>query len=452
MDWLTLLPPLIAVGLVMWSRDVIVSLLAAIFVSETLIAGGNLGLGFLETAERVAMVFTSPGNARLVSFCLLVGALIALMRRSGGVAAFVHKLVGSGVVAGPRRAGLLAAGLGTALFVETNLSLLTSGVATRGLFDRFGLSRARLAYLIDSTAAPISIVILFNGWGAYLLGLISDGYGLEDPVAVLARAAGLNIYAFAALGLAYYVAATGRAHASLARHEAATAAAADRTEGETPTKARFMIVPMTVLVAAIFGFLWWTGGGSILAGDGGKSVLWAMCLATVVAAALLLVHRRFGVREISEVSMAGMAELLPAVTVLVLALGFGASLNALGTGAFLAGVLGESLPAWTAAPAVFLLAGFISFTTGTSWGTFALLIPIALPVAAAVGAPPALVIAAVMGGGVFGDHCSPISDTTVLASLAAGVDHIDHVRTQLPYALAAAGVALAAYIGMGVVI
>lgn len=450
MEWLTLAPAIAAVVLVMWSRDVVVSLLLALWLSETLIAGGNPATGFLESAERVAAVFTSPGNARLVTFCLLVGALIALMRKSGGVAAFVERLVRSGVVTTPRRAGLLAVGLGVVLFVETSLSLLTAGVAARGLFDRFGLSRARLAYLIDSTAAPVSIVILFNGWGAYLLGLIGEGYDLASPASTLAKAAALNVYAFAALALTFYVAGTGKAHAALARHEAsADATAADLGVADAPTKARFMLIPMTVLVAAIFGFLWMTGDGDILAGSGSQAVLWAMALATFVAVVLLVGARRFSVHEASDVGVAGMAELLPAVTVLVLALAFGASLGALGTGAFVAQALSGALPAWAAAPAVFLAAAFISFTTGTSWGTFALVAPIALPIAAAVGAPPALVLAAMMGGGVFGDHCSPISDTTVLASLAAGVDHVDHVRTQLPYALAAGGFAFVAYAVMG---
>jgi len=469
MDWMTLAPTIVAVALVVWKRDVIVALVAAIWVSETLIAHWNPALGFLNAVERIAGVFTSPGNARLVTFCLLVGALIALMRRSGGVAALVDRLVNSGLVTTPRRARLMATGLGAALFVETNLSLLTSGVASRGLFDRFGVSRVRLAYLIDSTAAPISIIILFNGWGAYLLGLIGDGYGLADPVTVLVRAAALNVYAIVALTLAFYLSYSGRAHGAMRRYEEAAAARAASTDGgaaaenaaagagmddavDAPTKARFMIVPMVVMVAGIFGFLWWTGDGNLLQGSGSQSVLWALAIAVLVAAALLLAHKRFSVTEISTISVTGMAELLPAVIILILALAFGESLNALGTGAFVAGVLSGSLPAWAAAPAVFLAAAFIAFTTGTSWGTFALLIPIAMPIAAALGVPPSLVLAAVMGGGVFGDHCSPISDTTVLASLASGVNHIDHVRTQLPYALFGGAVTLVAYSVMGVVV
>ncbi|MCG8440679.1 MAG: hypothetical protein MI723_02615 [Caulobacterales bacterium] len=452
MGWLTLAPALAAIALVMWKRDVVVALIAGIFLSETLIAGWAFWTGFLQTPERVAGIFASPGNARLITFCLLVGALIALMRRSGGVAALVARLVNSGLVTTKRRAGLMAAGLGTALFMETNLSLLTSGVASRGLFDRFGMSRARLAYLIDSTAAPVSIIILFNGWGAYLLGLIGEGYGLEDPVGVLAGAALLNVYAFAAMALAFTVAATGEAHGALARYEkVAVKAESDLSPEEAPTKARFMIVPMVALVAGIFYFLWWTGEGNPLAGSGSQSVLWALTLSVFVAAGLTMAYGRFSLREASAVGMGGIAEILPAVMILVLAIAFGDSLSALGTGTFVAGVLSEALPAWAAAPAVFLAAAFIAFTTGTSWGTFALVVPIALPIAAAVGAPPALVLAAVMGGGVFGDHCSPISDTTVLASLAAGVDHIDHVRTQLPYALVAGGVTLAAYVVMGIV-
>lgn len=452
MEWISIAPPLIAIGLVLWTRNVVVSLLVGICASEALLIGGNPVMGFLNTLERVANVFQSPGNTRLLLFGLVIGAFLGLIRYSGGVAALVDRLVKSGTVNTPRRSGLLAFGLGTILFVETNLSLLTSGVAARGLFDRFKMSRARLAYIIDSTSAPISSIILLNGWGAYLLGLLSQDERLDSPVGTLMNATALNLYCWIALALTLFVVWTGKTHGPMATAEQEEHKATAALEPiEKPTKARFMIVPMITLVGGIFGFLWWTGEGDILAGSGSQSMLWATGVSIFVAALIVLIYRRFTLSEVSEVSFKGIGEILPVVTILLLSIAFGNSLDDLGTGPFVAQILSGALPIWLAAPVIFMVTGFIAFTTGTSWGTFAIAIPIALPLALALGVPPALLVAAVIGGGVFGDHCSPISDTTVMASLAAGVDHIDHVRTQLPYALFGGGLTLIGYAVLGII-
>jgi tetracycline resistance efflux pump len=155
---------------------------------------------------------------------------------------------------------------------------------------------------------------------------------------------------------------------------------------------------------------------------------------------------KHNLKSLAETSYQGMAELLPVVSIILLAFALGTSMQALGTGPFIAGMISQTLPPWLIAPVIFITAGLISFTTGTSWGTFGILIPVAIPIALATGLPPALLLAAVLGGGVFGDHCSPISDSTVLASLAAGCEHLEHVRTQLPYALLAAGLSVPFFI------
>ncbi|MEL7482240.1 MAG: sodium:proton antiporter, partial [Pseudomonadota bacterium] len=191
MDILTLLPPVLALAIAVVTRNVYYALGGAIWISEALIAGGNPVLGLLNSVDRAAGVFESGGNTRILLFCLIIGALLAYMQKSGGVAALVNRLVSSGLASTPRRAGMVTVAAGTALFMETNVSLLSTGIMGRPLFDRLGISRERLAYLIDSTCAPISVLILINGWGAYLFGLIG-GYGFEDPVAILAATIPLN--------------------------------------------------------------------------------------------------------------------------------------------------------------------------------------------------------------------------------------------------------------------
>lgn len=453
MGWLTLLPAIAAIGIALWRKDVFLALPVAIWISETLIAGGNPAQGFLNGVERLATTLGSPGNARLILFCIIVGGLIAVMRRSGGVSALVSRLVDSGAASTPARAGFIAWILGVVLFVETNLSLLGSGVASRGLFDRFKLSRARLAYIIDSTCAPVSVILMFNAWGAFVLSLISEEESVANPMSTLVFGALLNFYAFIAVAMALFVALSGRVHFTLRSHERAVQHSGEEAaeEHDAPTRALFMVAPMAVLIAAIFGFMWWTGEGDLLSGSGSQSVLWAMSLALVVAIGLTVAFRRYSMREATKVSLDGMSELLPAVSIILMALTLSASFRDLGTGAFVASVVSDQTPAILVAPLVFLASAVIAFATGTSWGTFAIMTPIAMPLAAAFGIPPSLVLAGILGGGVFGDHCSPISDTTVIASLASGCDHVEHVRTQLPYALIAAALTTALLIGASVI-
>ncbi|WP_406672844.1 Na+/H+ antiporter NhaC family protein [Natronospira sp.] len=444
MEWLSLLPPVVAIAVAIWKREVIVALLAALFVSETLLAGFNPGGGFTGMLDRATAVFESPNSTRILMFSLLVGALLYYIQYSGGVAAVVQWLTRGGYTNNARRAGLLPTFTGFAIFIETNMSILTSGIVARGLFDRFRMSRARLAYIIDSTCAPVAILILFNGWGAYLLGLI-DEFQYENPVAVLAATIPLNFYALLTLALVFYTVLTTRVHGPLKTAESKMDENQVDSDEIQPTRARYMLLPVGTMIGGILFFLWLTGDGSLLAGAGAQSVLWATALAVAVAYVLLRWDGVFEHRRLVELGFQGMGKLLPVVATVLLALALGASMRGLGTGEFVAAMLGPALPVFLLAPLTFLAGAIISFTTGTSWGTYGILIPIALPLAAAMDVPPSLILAAVMGGGVFGDHCSPISDTTIISSLGAGCDHLEHVRTQIPYALVAGVLALVGY-------
>lgn len=452
-DWLTVLPPAVALGLALWTRNVYVSLGAAIWLSETLISGFNPAMGVLEGIERAVSVFGDAGNTRILLFCLIIGALIEFMRRSGGISGMVNWLVRSGAAGTRRRAGLVTALTGTLIFVETNISLLATGIMGRPLFDRLKMSRERLAYLIDSTSAPVSVLILLNGWGAYVLALIA-GYGFENPLEVLIGSVPLNFYALLTLAGIYITVFSDRTIGPLKRREeiARESGGPEEGEGETPGRALDMGLPVAVLVLGALGFMAWTGNGNLLQGSGSKSILWAVCLAMAVAGILLLMSKREKASDLIPAGFQGMGELLPAVTVIFLAIVLGASLKALGTGEVL-GSLAAGFPLPWALPAIiFCVAGITSFTTGTSWGTYGILVPVAIPLALGGGVPPSLALAAVMGGGVFGDHCSPISDTSIIASFAAECDHVEHVRTQLPYALIAGAGAVALYLVAGLLV
>ncbi|MEM1379420.1 MAG: Na+/H+ antiporter NhaC family protein [Pseudomonadota bacterium] len=446
MQLLPLLPPIIALSLAFFTRNVVFSLLIGLAASEVLILDGNGLMAFPALVSRIVAVVTSPGDAQILLFCLLVGGLVALMRKSGGIAATVKALIDNGAVATPRRASLATALAGILLYIETNISLLTSGILGRPLFDRLGISRERLAYIIDSTCSPVSVLILFNGWGAYAVGLVTPYVEEGAAVGVVAGSVPVNFYALLTVALVLFTAWTGRVFGPLARAGTMGNTAGD---GDAPTRASFMIIPASILVFGTLGFMFWTGEGNLLAGDGARSVLLATVLAIVAALIMLTLSRRMNGEALTETTFSGMSDLLPATTVILLALALGDSLRALGTGDLIAGIA-TAFPAPFAFPAlIFLAAAGTSFSVGTSWGTYGILIPVAMPLAIGAGIPPSLMLAAVLGGGVFGDHASPISDTSLIASLAAGCDHIEHVRTQLPYALTAAALASLGYLAAG---
>lgn len=486
MEWLSVLPPLVAIFIVLWKKEVILALLSAIFTSEFLLAfqshSNPIFYGGIGLIERTISVVSSPGNARILIFSLLIGALLAYVRNSGGVTATVEKLVNRGIAKSRRQVGGLTMFTGIIIFIESNLSVLTAGILSRDLFDKFKMSRARLAFIIDSTSAPVCILILLNGWGAYILALLNN-YDLgQSSVSILWGTVGFNFYAIIALLMVSYTVFFDKAHGPLKRVESiqngiltnslATNSSkinsltnnststhnenevlhqiSDTSENITdaivaPTKARFMLIPLFTMVLSMFFFMYWTGKGDITQGSGGKSVLYATCFALAVTYFLLLFSKRFRHEELVSVGFSGIAELLPLVTIVLLSLTLGASLKELGTGLFISGIVGDYLPLVLVVPMLFIAGAVISFSTGTSWGTFAILIPIGVPLIQSLGLPPSLVIAAILGGGIFGDHCSPISDTTAVSAIASGCDLLEHVQTQLPYALFGGAISLLAY-------
>jgi Na+/H+ antiporter NhaC len=454
MDWLSVIPPVIAIAVVLWRKEVIVSLLLAIFAAELLqlaFAWHAPGSAAINTVERIVGVFGSPDNARILVFSFVIGAFLAYLRVSGGIAAMVESLVRKGVASTPRQASLLTSAVGGIVFVESNLSVLASGIMARGLFDRHGLSRAKLAYIIDSTSAPVCILILLNAWGAFVLVLIGEyDLGMSAPQ-VLWSTIPFNFYALVTLAIVVWTSSTQRWFGPIKDSPTGIAIDAHLEEQIEPSRPYFMVLPLLVMIVGMIGFMLWTGDGNLSDGSGSKSVLYATVLATLVAYVLMLGSGRFTHQRLVKSAMQGMGDILPLVVIVLLALALGRSLGDLGTGTYIAGLVGGNLPDFLIPAMLFLAGALISFSTGTSWGTFAILIPLGMPLAVALDLSPPLLLAAILGGGVFGDHCSPISDTTAVSAIASGCDLLEHVRTQLPYALVAGMIALLMYLVAGIV-
>ncbi len=443
----SLLPPLVAIIIAIWRKNALFALFCGVILCHLMIANGQLLDGLTATTLGITGVFGSLGNVYIISFSLLIGALVTLMNLSGAVNGFISHLASLNLVKNSRQASMLPTVIGTTIFTDTNLSMFTAGMASQKLFDQHKLSRARLAYLVDSTCAPVSILFLVNGWGAYVLGLL-DGYSFDDPVGILIATIGYNIYAIVAVILAYYTAFSGRAFGPLKHAESRVSESSPSTVDHV-APAHIMWLPMLTLLVGTFILLWVTGNGDIRRGSGAFSVFWSVVSALVLLVLLIISHKIMTLPKIINAMITGIKTMSPAVTILVLSFAFGDAIKALGTGVYVSQLINVEVPLFLMAPILFIAAAFMAFATGTSWGTFAILIPIAVPIAQQSGLPIEFLVAAVLGGGIFGDHASPISDTTVVASIASGCDHFEHVKTQLPYALVGAVITLIAYILIG---
>ena len=466
-SWISLLPPLIAIALAIGTRQVYLSLAAGVWLGYTILAGWNPLAGLGDAIQACVDVMADAGNSRVLLFTLVIGALIATVEAMGGVHGFVNWIEKRGLVTGPRGARLLAFIVGVVVFIESNITVLVAGAVARPLFDRHKRSREMLAYIIDSTSAAVCILIPLNAWGAYVLALLGDGM-VENPLSLFISAIPLNFYALSAVVLAGFVAVTGWTWGPMKHAEARAAdghifeegaapmvdeaALVPEPVGAIPPRAFNMLLPLGAMVVMMPLALFITGGGDLRAGSGSTSVLWAVLAGLAVAWVLTLAQRAMKVEKLTSVGLKGAGGMLGMAFILLLALALGGVAREMGAGEYVAGLVADRLHPAVLLPLVFITGAFVSFSTGTSWGTFAIMVPIAVPAAAAMGLPLAPFLAAALAGGIFGDHASPISDTTIVSSLAAATDHIAHVRTQLPYAMLAGGAAVIGFAITGMLI
>ena len=447
----SLIPPLVAIGLAIWTRQVYLSLFLGLLVGYTILAGWNPLVGFGDTLDALLRVFQSESNSAVIIFSVLMGVLINYTQSSGGVQGFIQWLEKKRFVNSKRSAGFLAWGIGMVVFVETNITCLVTGTVCRPVFDKHKISREKLAYIVDSTSSPVCIMLPLNAWGAFIVGLLAE-QGIETPVKVFVQSIPFNFYAILALLLVVVVITLQRDIGPMRDAEKrAMKSSIDENKHRSPSsqlgnteivkgvtpRAINMILPIVIMVLMMPVGLYVTGNGDLLNGSGSKSVLLAVTTAVFLAGVLYRVQGIMNLQELSSRFIEGSRVLMPIAIIMMLAFAIGNLTSEMGTGIFVAKVIGSSVSFIFIPPILFIVASAISFSTGTSWGTFAIMIPIAVPLVLQTGGALPLALAAVLSGGIFGDHCSPISDTTIISSLASMSDHIEHVKTQLPYALIA---------------
>lgn len=480
---LSLLPPVVAIFLAIVTRRVLLSLGVGIVIGAILISDYSAVNSGQYLTQQVTGLFWADGalnswNLYLLGFLILLGMITALITVSGAAKAFADWARTK--IRNKRDAKLLTMFLGCVVFIDDYFNSLVVGSVARPLTDRYYISRSKLAYLLDSTAAPICVISPVSSWGAYIIALIGGiltAHGFTDSghLSVFIQMIPMNFYAIFALLLLLCVSFMGLDIGPMRQHElnAQKGHLYDESKGLPPGastdlpeadngKILGLFLPITVLVFATLYFMV-SSGGDVLTAKGAEFSIIGAFENTDVASSLffgaviglastlvLVMSQGLDKAYIIKGMVTGARSMLPAIYILLFAWTIAGVIGHMETGKYMASLATGNIPFALLPAVLFVLAGFTAFSTGTSWGTFGIMLPIAADMAMGTHSSMMLpMLASVLAGAVFGDHCSPISDTTILSSTGANCHHMDHVMTQLPYALIVAVISLVGYTVLG---
>ena len=480
---LSILPAVVALGLAILTRRVLLSLGLGIILGALLLADYSVFEAGSYIYTTVKGVVVEDGglntwNMSIVAFLLLLGMMTAVLTLSGGTRAFADWALNH--IKDKRGASLLAAFLGVFIFIDDYFNSLAVGSISRPVTDRFNVSRAKLAYILDSTAAPMCILMPVSSWGAYIMTIISGilvSHGMTEysPLGAYVALIPMNFYAIFTLLMVFAVIIFKLDIGAMKKHE--KIAEKEITEGEQTYidlqdelgieeyeqgRVGDLIYPIISLIAGTLFFMLYTGNTALVEAGKVFSVLGAfentnVGASLVYGGSIGLIFSLFTVlrqkQPFSNIGYAlwvGAKSMFGAIIILFFAWSIGTVIGDMKTGAYLSGLVQGNIGLHWLPVILFVLSGAMAFSTGTSWGTFGIMLPIAGDMAGATDLAMMLpMLSAVLAGSVFGDHCSPISDTTILSSTGARCEHIDHVSTQLPYALSMALVSIVGFIVIG---
>ena len=479
---LSLLAPAVAIFLAIITRRVLWSLGAGIITGSLLLTGFNPFNAFRHIYAGFVAVFWDGSlnldNIFILLFLIVLGVITSLIATSGGARAFGEWARQH--VKTRQSSQVMAVLLGFIIFIDDYFNSLAVGSISKPLTDRHRVSRAKLAYLIDSTAAPICVITPISSWGAYIIALVgtimtTHGLAADSPVFTFVSMVPMNFYAVFAIGMVVCTAVMDLNVGPMARHENAALGGRlfDTAKGNPPgapfleedSRGRVadLVLPIIVLILATVAAMLWSGHAVITDNGQPFSVLGAFentnvtlslisgGLVGLTFSAIRLLRRKFTGTIWRKAVVEGSKSMLPAIYILVLAWVLTGVVGELETGKYLASLVSGNISSSFLPMILFLVSGLMAFATGTSWGTFGIMLPIAGDMAVAADIAMMLpMLASVLAGAVFGDHCSPISDTTILSSTGASCHHMDHVNTQLPYALGTAAVAMLGYLVVGI--
>ena len=480
--WVSILPPLLAIGMALVIRSVLPALMLGLWLGAWALEGmtpGGIVYGLFTSFEvYVASAVANPDHVTIMLFTFMIAGMVGIVSRNGGMRGIVELIIKGANSA--KRGQLAVWSLGLVIFFDDYSNTLVVGNSSRSITDRLRISREKLAYIVDSTAAPIATIALVTTWIGYQVSLIGDAITQLDGLSMSAYSIFLNsilysFYPFMAMLLVVLVITTGREFGPMlaaerrARTTGITAPPVKSTVGQDdeaalamkeglPPRAINALLPVAVMALGIMGGLYITGEGDSVSeivgsADSYRALMWASLLSAFTAVIMSSLQRLLSLEEIVDAWISGARFTFVAMIILVLAWSMAEISSELNTAEFLIANLGASLPAPLLPASVFVLSAFTAFSTGSSSGAMGILLPLVMPLSWAIMAANGQSdpehyyllyssVSGVLAGAVWGDHCSPISDTTVMSSLSAGCDHIEHVRTQLPYALLAGAAAL----------
>ncbi len=445
---LSILPPIVAIILALITKDVIVSLLFGIIVGGVIFTHGDFILAF----EKVfSLMGTKVGdNSLMIIFLALLGSLVMVMNIAGG--SFAYGKWAKNHIKNKTAAKLATTLLGMLIFIDDYFNCLTVGAVMRPITDENKVSRAKLSHIIDSTAAPVCILAPISSWAASIVAIIGDS-GVENPMGVFVKTIPLNAYALLTLFVMIYFSFSKNEIGSMQKYEINDTSIEKQNENLGYTHSEKgqvidLVLPIIVLISCTIFMMLRTGGyfegkAAMSVAFGEANVNLSLVIASVVSLMVSFVmyipRRLMKFKEFMNAIVEGIKTMIGAITILILAWTIGGitSDKFLNTGSFLAGLLTKyTVPIWLLPVIIFIIASFLSFSTGTAWGTFGILIPIVVPILVHTNSLGylSIVLASVFSGSIFGDHCSPISDTTILSSAGANCNHLIHVATQIPYA------------------
>ena len=463
--FLSLVPPLLTIILALVTKNVFVSLFIGIMTGSFVLNAFSPLVSFNAGIYAIIDNMTQ-GNTLIIGSCLIVGAVIHLMEKSGGIEGFVNVVVkNKGYIKTKRGANLFTWVLGLAVFTSGSLSCMVTGAVSRPVNDALKVPHEKSAFLVHTTSTPWCVLFPFSGWLASMAGyLVSGGVPEAESVSVLFQSIGLNFYCIMAILLCLVISLTQKDFGPMAAAEKRAAetgllddpshAAKEEVEaavsGAKP-RACNLLVPIGVLIVVMFATLLITGNGNIMNGAGLQALIWAVVIALLTIMVMTVVQKVFTVEEVINEMFKGMGHMLPIAFILLFGFTMGTVVKALDTGSYLSSLFQQFLTPALLPALTFLIAVLLSFATGTSMGTMAIMAVIALPMAYDMGISIPLVAGAMFGGSIFGDHTSPISDTTIMSCATTGCDIIDHVKTQAPYCIAMAVVSFVLYVVLGFV-
>ena len=456
--FLSILPSLFAIVLALTTKNVFLALLIALLLGNFFLADYQLMGMLIGTKEMIVNVFSSASSTSIIIILTLLGGMFYMIEAAGGLKGFTSLMIEKRSVIKSRVGAELFTWLvGILVFIDGTLSVMITGSISRPLTKAFHISPEKTAWIVHSTATPLSILIPIAAYGPYIAGFI-EAQGIANPTQQMVQGIFFNFYCLlAVLGVAVFILTRfdfgpmKRAEAEYVAQNVPIVKTVEKTKTDEDVtgKARHLLIPMLFMIAVTVAYILYSGEGNMINGDAETGLIFGIAAGCLYLMVALAVTKKATLKESTENLFTGCGNMFGIVVIMVMAYAFSNLLGELGTADYLSGVLIRLLNPTIFTPIAFLLTCLLSFSTGTSAGTIAIMMPLMLPMALSLNVPVPMIVGAVAGGAVFGDHTSPISDTTIMACSSTGCDVVSHVKTQLPYALCFAVAACALYLVVG---